>query len=473
VVASLLQLRISVQIDSPKKREVVLLPVSQLYSNVSTKLRREHRQQAASVVSLYSRLAAMEPSWQGPAADRIHECGARALCATSDFAAAVQSVSRISPQHLATPAVQLFCRQLLDRLMARSDAVSESRSSSSSAVDGVGDGVDSLATQLALLQPLNLLCSKDAGADLVDAGIKYISQLADSPRHYPSSLIVIRELVHGLQQTAVITASTTLSPLSIHVELTQELLRRLFDRNCSPDELLEVLDLSYFTELRDRDGPIALAVTTILRTAYLLKLKLKGVDNDPKAAVSDDDEARLAREFAVRMVEMPAMVVRALHSGRDGDRGGDSGAASLAISQDSDAGTGTGTGTGAVNRATSINAALRLLLLSLRRVGLEQEGWAVLQSIADRDRDSLWVSGLYHTYHTCIPTNTIDAPMTFYCSLNYPQYQSFHVAPLTLSDLHTVIHVTSSHNFNIVIYFSYRFPYLLSLRSLILIYSHR
>ena len=185
VVADLLQLYMAIDTDRDttimrrqyKKRA---LQASMIYANVidvqaqsqypisqSQMLKRnftQERSRRSSELQLTSTSVA--------ASDRIHEYGARALAVSRDWDEAVRAVACIGDTHLATPSLIIFNSELLERLV-KLDVVSLqapeavtvgvdsalAKTTSSCRKTAVDSRTISLATELAMLQPLHLLAT--------------------------------------------------------------------------------------------------------------------------------------------------------------------------------------------------------------------------------------------------------------------------------------------------------------------------
>jgi hypothetical protein len=378
-VSQVLQNSLRVSVDANKKiiSDTLPLPPS-LAEYTTTRIRREHRKQALAISATYAKLADLiqQNSWSGPAVDRVHEAGVRAYATLSEWFSSARALTQISREKLANEEVMQLSLMLLDKL---SKIEAASRDSDN---EGSGPNVDDLATEVALVQPLDLIP--------IDHPLQMqsILQLSRSTTYFPRAIEACQSLLARYRLTDAYTRSL---PLSSQPETTQLILRELMDRGALVQDMMLVLEVACVPDMsiiQENGSATADAVVTILRAASLLSDRLKLGTSMP-----EDVGAMAAQNFAQSMVEIPTKVAEALKQTNHQQHQRQSRQPSLKLQR--------GRGQSPSQSAQSlspINLSLSLLLSTLRRVGLGQEAWTVLQSIADLDVDSVWVSDVSGSY---------------------------------------------------------------------------
>ena len=239
------------------------------------------------------------------ASDRIHEYGARAFAVSRDWDRAVHAVACIGEMHLATPPLILFNTELLERLV-KLDVVSKqvpeaitwganssfADTTSSQRRTGNDSSTISLATELAILQPLHLLATEcpllQSSLLLMGTSLMHADRLIASLRDISDRRIRVFPL--SSPNADLITSANLLLP----VRLSAMLLERMFLSGFRFHELVETVKLIWGLDVRDSENsvyqttsedtavadiaddqslisPILIAVKGILRTACLIR----------------------------------------------------------------------------------------------------------------------------------------------------------------------------------------------------------
>lgn len=327
--------------------------------------------------------------------DRIHEYGARAYAASGDWRKAVTAIACISGRHLVSDGMISFSSKLINRLILEETKKSEKSPKIVSSKGSLGsfDSIDSsgemtgencsFATELALLQPLSLLPA--------DSSILHSSllQLSASPLYIDLVIESLREISKrstDLELTRTVPFAEGQENKS-HVlsgPMALPIIQRLFASGCKFELLVEAMLLLYGGSSNRKNSTLtwpdmiaidegddsnirlvsniaevyaADTVANVIDAACLLRDRKKlntSFDQDS----NDANQALNAQQFARRMVQIPMKVIRALSAGK---------------------------ATTGRTLAAAVNPSLCVLLLSLRKAGLQEEACATLQSIADMD----------------------------------------------------------------------------------------